>query len=44
MNSKHKNINFYFETDINEQMLFLDVNVFRENAEFVTNVYEKETK
>ena len=27
----------------NEQMLFLDVNVFRENGKFVTNVYRKET-
>ena len=30
MNSKHKNINFSFETEKDEQMLFLDVNVFRE--------------
>ena len=27
----------------NEQMLFLDVNVFRENGKFLTNVYRKET-
>ena len=43
MNSKHKNINFSFETEKDEQMSFLDVNVFRENGKFVTNVYRKET-
>ena len=41
MNSKHKNINFSFETEKDEQMPFLDVNVFRENSKFVTNVYRK---
>ena len=43
MNSKHNNINFSFETEKDEQMPFLDVNVFRENGKFVTNVYRKET-
>ena len=43
MNSKHKNINFSFETEKEGQMPFLDVNVFRENGKFVTNVYRKET-
>ena len=43
MNSKHKNINFTFETEKDGQMPFLDVNVFRENGRFVTNVYRKET-
>ena len=43
MNSKHKNINFSFETEKDGQMSFLDVNVFRENGKFVTNVYRKET-
>ena len=43
MNSKHKNINFSFETEKDEQMPFLDVNVFRENGKLVTNVYRKET-
>ena len=41
VNSKHKNINFSYETEKDEQMPFLDVNVFREK--FVTNVYRKET-
>ena len=43
MNSKHKNINFSFETEKDEQMPFLDVNIFCENGKFVTNVYRKET-
>ena len=43
MNSKHKNINFSFETEKDGQMPFLDVNVFRENGKFVANVYRKET-
>ena len=38
MNSKHKNINFSFETGKVGQMPFLDVNVFLENGKFVTNV------
>ena len=42
MNRKPKNI-FSFETEKDEQMPFLDVNVFRENGKFVTNVYRKET-
>ena len=41
MNSKLKNINFSYETEKDEQMPFLEVNVFREK--FVTNVYRKET-
>ena len=43
INSKHKNINLSFETQKDEQMPFLDVNVFRDNGKFVTNVYRKET-
>ena len=43
MNSKHKNINFSFETENEKQVSFLDVNVFRENGKFVTNVYRKQT-
>ena len=41
MNSKHKNINFSFETEKDEQMTFLDVNAFRENGRFVANFTEK---
>ena len=43
MNNKHKNINFSFETEKEGQMPLLDVNVFRENGKFVTNVYRQET-
>ena len=43
MNSKHKNINFSFEMEKDGQIPFLDVNVFHENGNFVTNVYRKET-
>ena len=43
MNSKHKNINFSFESKKDEQISFLDVSVFRENVKFLTNVYRKET-
>ena len=42
-NSKHKNINFSFETEKDGQLPFLDFNVFRENGKFVTNVYRNET-
>ena len=43
MSSKHKNINFSFETEKDGQISFLDANAFRENDKFVTNVYRKET-
>ena len=43
MNSKHKNINFSFETEKDEQLPSLDISVFCENGKFVTNVYRKET-
>ena len=43
MNSKHQNINFSFKTAKDEQMPFLDVNLFRENGQVVTNLYRKET-
>ena len=43
MNGKHKNINFCFEAEKDGLMPFLDINVFRENGKFVTNVYRKET-
>ena len=42
MNSKNKSINFSFETENDGQMPFFDVNVFRKNGKFVTNVYRKE--
>ena len=41
--SKHQNINFTHENENNDKLSFLDVNVFRENNMFVTNVYRKPT-
>ena len=43
ISSKHKSINFSFETEKDEQMPFLNIHLFRENGKFVTNVYRKET-
>ena len=43
MNSKHKNINFSFETEKDGQILFFDVSVFHENGKFLNNVYRKES-
>ena len=42
MNNKHKNINFSYETGKYGQMFLLDVNLFRWNGKFVTNVYRQE--
>ena len=42
MNNKHKNINFSYETGKCGQMPLLDVNLFRWNGKFVTNVYRQE--
>ena len=41
MNSKHKDINFSFETEKDGQMLFLGVNMFRENGKLWTMFTEK---
>ena len=43
MTSKHKNISFSYETEKDGAMPFLDVNIFRENGKFATNVHRKET-
>ena len=43
MNSKHKNLKFYFEIEKGGKIPFLGVNVYHENSNFVTNVYSKET-
>ena len=39
MSITHENINSSFETEKEGQMPVLDVNLFRENSKFVTNVY-----
>ena len=43
MNSKHKSISFSFDTEKDGHMSVLDINVFCENGNLVTNVYRKET-
>ena len=43
MSSKHPNINFSIEKEKGSCLAFLDVNIFRENEKFATNVYRKKT-
>ena len=43
MCSKHQNINFTSENESSDSLSFLDVNIFRENNKFTTNVYRKPT-
>ena len=43
VNSKHKKIYFSCYTEKDEEMPFLDVNLFRENGKFLNNFYGKET-
>ena len=39
--SKHPNINFSIEKEKDGCLPFLDVDIFRENEKFATNVYRK---
>ena len=41
MNSRHNNLTFYKETEIDGYQSFLDVKIFREDGTFVTTVYRK---
>ena len=43
LSSKHLNINFSIEKEKDSCLPFLDVNIFRENEKFATNVYRKKT-
>ena len=43
MSSKHKNIRFTFEEEINNVLPFLDVNVFRDADRFSSTVHRKDT-
>ena len=43
MSSKHANIKFSIEKEEDGCLPFLDVNIFRENDKFATNVYRKKT-
>ena len=42
LSSKHPNKNFSIEKEKDGCLPFLDVNIFRENEKFATNVYRKE--
>jgi hypothetical protein len=42
-NSKHQNINFTSESEQNNSLAFLDVNVERDQDKFVTSTHHKET-
>jgi hypothetical protein len=41
LNNKHNNINFTMETEHNDTISFLDVNITKTNNAFVTSVYRK---
>ena len=43
MNKKHKNISFPYETEKNNIFSFLDIKIFRENGQFATSVFRKDT-
>ena len=43
MNKKHKNINFYFESEKYNSFSFLDVKICREKDKFTTSVFRKDT-
>ena len=43
LSSKHPNIKFSIEKEEDGCLPFLDVNIFRENDKFATNVYRKKT-
>ena len=43
LNSQHPNINFTFETEADDALPFLEVNVFRSESGFITSIYRKPT-
>ena len=43
LNQQHPNIKFTSETEVNDQLPFLDINVMKENGGFSTSVYRKKT-
>ena len=43
LSSKHPNINFSLEKEKDSCLPFLDVNIFRENEKFATNVNRRKT-
>ena len=43
LSSKHPNIKFSIEKEEDGRLPFSDINIFRENDKFATNVYRKKT-
>ena len=43
LSSKHPNVTFSLEKENDGHLSFLDINIFREKGNFVTNVYWKKT-
>ena len=43
LNSRHANISFTHENEINNTLAFLDLSIYRENNRFVTSIYRKPT-
>ena len=43
MNSRHPNMTFTFENEVDNSLPFLDVKVIRSNQHFVTSIYRKPT-
>jgi hypothetical protein len=43
LNTRHHNMNFTYEDELNSSLPFLDVNVIRYNEHFVTSLYRKPT-
>ena len=43
LNTRHLNMSFSFEQEINGKLLFLDVEISRQQSKFVTTVYRKPT-
>ena len=43
LNNKHPNITFTYESEINNSLPFLDVNITRSGSKFTTSVYRKQT-
>ena len=43
MNSRHPNIQFTYEDELNNNISFLDISITRENNKLITSLYRKNT-
>ena len=43
MNSRHPNMKFTLEQEVNNKLSFLDINIFKQGNGFITSVFRKET-